>query len=201
MHKLLAGALAALFLVSLASCITTTIKAVKPGDALTSDVGYIAVVFTNKMETISMASRKVYVELRHVDSGRRFYIPFGYNGELRLIAVTPGNYRIKDFIYQGGIESVTGDDIQNPGVIDGKPGRTGTILESAKYPDTYCKDFTVNAGEIVYLGDYSWEGALAIFESALKISKSAESDDAVQAAILKAHPTIDASMKYVPLAE
>ena len=198
MHKLLTGALAASFLAVLASC--ATVQGVKPGAALESESGYMAIAFTNKGEAVSFGTRSVYVELLRKDSGRSLYIPFGSSGELRLIKVTPAEYKIVDFVYTVGLGGGPKILLQVPPVIDGPPQLAGTRLAGAAFPDSYRRDFAVHAGEIVYLGDYSYKDKLLSFnDPAVTISRSVQSDDAVLAALSEAHPGMPASMKLVPL--
>ncbi len=201
MHKLLMGTLAALFLILLTSCVT--VQVVKPGRTLTSDNGYIAIMFTNKIEPIAFGSKNVYVVLRQVDSGRKFYLPFTLGGELRLIAVKPGTYRIEDFVYMAGIDSVEGKDMQQkiPGVLYQAPKYKGTVLLSANYDESYRKDFVINAGEIGYIGGYSWESKFTFNEAAVVITRSFESDGSVFYAVRRDHPDMPASMTFKSIAE
>jgi len=201
MHKLLTGALAAILLVLLVSCIT--VQAVKPGRALTSDNGYIAIKFTNKIEPIAFNTKNVYMIFRQAESGRIFYLPFSLGGELRLIAVRPGNYRIEDFVYMVGVESVKGNDLQQeiPGVLFVVPQRSGTSLIGTSYPDNYVKDFTVNAGEIVYIGSYSWESTFSFNEAAVTINRNFDSDGSVFYAVRSDHPDMPTSMTFLSLSE
>jgi hypothetical protein len=200
MHKLLTGALAPVLLAVLASC--TTLQGVKPGAVLESESGYMAIVFTNKVEAISFGSRSVYVQLLRTDSGRSLYIPFGSSGELRLIKVTPGEYKIVDFLYTVSQPGSQNTILQVPAVIDGPPQLAGARLASAAFPDSYRRDFTVHAGEIVYLGDYSWKDKLLSFtEPGATISRSVQSDDTVLSALREAHPGMPASIKLVSLSD
>jgi hypothetical protein len=188
--------------VFIASCATVPVKAVKPGGTLTPDNGYIALVFTNKVEFFSFGSRYVYAVLRHADTGRRFYIPFGAGDEPRLIAALAGNYRIEDFVYMTGLESVTGEDPsrREPGVLTMAPLRSGTSLVSAAFADDYCMDFAVAAGEIVYIGDYSWKNTFTFSgKAAVTIERSIRSDDAVLSLIREVYPDIPASITFVSL--
>jgi hypothetical protein len=178
------------------------VKAVKPGGALTSDNGYIAIVFTNKIEFFSFGSRNVYAVLRHTETGRRFYIPFGAGGETRLLAALPGNYRIEDFVYMTGLESVKSEDSskREPGVLSRAPQRSGTSLVSAAFDDDYCIDFAVGAGDIVYIGDYSWKNTFSFSgKAAVTIERSIRSDEAVFSLIHNVYPDIPASIKFVSL--
>jgi hypothetical protein len=202
MNKLLSGTLAFVCFFLFASCVTT-VKVVNPGGALTLDNGYIAIIFTNKVEPIAFGSRDVYVVLRQADSRRRYYLPFGFSGELRLIAVPPGNYKIEEFVYLTGLGSVKGKDMQTkpPGVINWTPQPSGTNLDKAGYPNDFIKDFVVNAGEIVYLGDYSWEGKLAFGGAAVTINRSFQSDGPVFFAIHRDYPNMPDSIVFRSLAE
>jgi hypothetical protein len=200
MHKLLTGALAAALFAVLASC--ATVQGVKPGAALESESGYMAIVFTNKVEAVSLGTRSVYVDLLNKDSGRSLYIPFGSSGELRLIKVTPGEYRIADFVYTVGIGRAPKIDLRVPAVIDGPPQLSETRLEGAKFPDSYRRDFAVHAGEIVYLGDYSWKDkSLSFSGPGVTIDRRVQSNDIVLDALREAHPGMPASITLVSLSD
>ena len=201
MHKILTIVIAVVFPVLLASCVMVTVKDVKPGKDLTVDNGYIAIVFTNKIEPVAFGKRNVYVVLQQGESGKRFYLPFGAGGSIRLIAVSPGNYRIEDFVYMTGIEGTKKDDSQKQnGVLYSAPQRSGTSLTSADYPDGYCKDFKVEVGEIVYIGDYSWKSEFSILgKHPIMINRSVQSDDTVFSAIRKTYPDMPASIAFLSL--
>jgi hypothetical protein len=196
MHKLLSAAFILAILVLLASCVTMQVKAIKPGRALTTETGYIALYFTKKIEFITFGDRNVYVLIKKMDTNARFYVPFGAGGELRLISVPPGDYRIADFVYMIGVKSVEGVDAAQeiPGVIMGVPQRSGTMLIKAAYPENYCLDFKVNAGEIVYIGDYLWDSTITFTGTAVTISRNFKNDRDVYYAVQQRNPGMPESI-------
>jgi hypothetical protein len=198
MKKPFALMIAVSITVVLGSCVT--VQAVKSGGTLSAGSGYMAIVFANKAELISIGSRKVYVEIQQLGTGASFFVPFGSGGELRLISAAPGDFRINGFFYASGYTSRQDADIQNPGVIYGPPVRAGVTLENARFPEGYLRTFTVRAGEIVCLGNYSWEGEiLTLSGPAVTITRSVQPADSVLDAVLDAHPAMPASIRVVPL--
>jgi len=200
MRKSLSGALIALSLILFTSCITVQVS--KPGRALTADNGYIAIMFINKIDPIAFSLRNVYAVLKQ-ESGRKFYLPFTRGGELRIIEVKPGVYSMQDFVYMSGVESVKGNDeqVEVPGVLYQPPQRPGTILLSAAYPDDYSENFSVNAGEVVYIGSYYWESKFSFNESAVTINRTFDSDGSVFYAVRRDHPDLPSSMTFLSLSE
>lgn len=186
-------------LLTLASCATTA-RAVKPGKALKADAGYVAIRFIKKLDTMSFGLKKVYSHLRHTASGANIYIPFGFGGELRLIELAPGDYRLQDFVYMTGMESTRYDAAaEEPGVYYGKPERGGSTLDIADFPQDWCKDFKVNAGEIVYLGDYSYKSKFAFSGAAVTVERSFEKEGFIAGAIYGVHPDSPESLVLASL--
>jgi hypothetical protein len=201
MRKISIAALAVVLTIFM-SCATTA-KVVKPGRPLSADSGYIVVRFSNKTGPIQSGIKNIYINIRQQNSGGNLYIPISAGGEIRLIEVTPGDYRINDFVYMVGAETVKGEDsaAEKPGVYYGKPERTGTTLERAKYPEDYLKDFRINAGDIVFLGAYSWDEKLALLSTGITIMNDEDDIDSIGDAIMKAHPNIPETMKLVPVSQ
>jgi hypothetical protein len=199
MHRVSLALFFVIIVILLTSCIT--VKAIKPGHQLTSDMGYIALVFANKIEPIVFGAREVYVVLRQIDSGRSYYLPFTAGGELRLIAVKPGSYQIKNFVYMAGVETIKGKDPQQeiPSILYTIPKRGGTILMTAGYPEDYCADLTVNADEIIYIGDYTWENAF-FTETPVVINRSFQPDGSIFYKIHSEHPDMPESITFISLA-
>lgn len=178
-----------------------TVYVVKPGVAPTEQTGYIAVGFVNKVGLVQFNQKNVYLVLRQIDAGRSLYIPFGSNGEVRLIALPAGSYRIDSFVYETGLESAKGDNIQKTGVYTSTPVRAGVYLEKVTFDSALLKNFVVNSGEVVNLGDYAWETKFALVGSAVHVNKSIRTDDAVLAALRETHPNLPDSLKLVSLPE
>jgi hypothetical protein len=200
--KLLAGALAVGFLVALSNCGSVPIRVVKPYAALTADDGYLAVIFTKKTEILRLGTQNLYIHIRQIPSNRDLSIPFGTGGELRLISVPPGAYAIHDFVHTSGIASVEADEEDNPGLIVGSIERSGQNMEGCKYQAGYRMEFTVNGGEIAYLGSYSWETDIfSQMEPGITVSKIVENDAAVLDAIRLVHPDLPPSIRLVSFPE
>jgi hypothetical protein len=200
MNKLLAGFITAILLILISSCVST-VQVVKQGDTLLSDSGYMAIVFSKKVDLISLSLRDVYMEVQQKDTGRNLYIPFGAGGELRLIALAPGSYKIENFVYMSGITSIQGSNSQKPGVLDTRPILNGSTLDKAKFAESLCKEFVVAAGEIVYIGDYSWDSKIDFLGPAVEISFSSQSQAAILDMVRAAHPGLPDSIKVVSLAD
>jgi hypothetical protein len=200
MQKLSKSVLAATLVVLLTSCLT--VKAINPGRALTPDMGYFVIGFPQKIEPIQFGSRDVYAKLHQVDTGKIFYLPFTIGGELRLLAVKPGTYRFEDFVYMIGVDTVKGRDAREevPKLLTQPPRRGGSILVSAEYPEEYSKEFTINAGEIVYIGGYSWESRFSFNEAAVVINRTFDSDGSVFYAVRSNNPNMPESMIFRSLA-
>ncbi len=200
MRKSLIAALAAV-MIGLTSC-ATTVRLVKPGSSLKADAGYLAITFMKRTETLALGMTNVYVHILHLASNGNIYIPIGSSKALRLIELAPGDYRIKDFVYMTGVEAIKSDGAaEKEGVYYGKPEIAGTSLALANFPEDYCKDFQVNAGEIVFIGTYSWEEKISLLTSGITIVKSDEDADSVGDAITERYPNIPETMKLVPLPE
>lgn len=201
MYKFPAIILTFISLILILSCVS--VKAVKPGCALSLENGYIAAIFANKREIISFGKKSVYMVLRNTNSGKIFYLPFGSGNELRLVKVKPGNYQIKDFVYLSGIGSVEGRDAikKTEKLLHRIPQNPGTTIISASFPENYIKDFSVGAGQIVYTGSYLWKNKLSFDQGAVTIERNLESNEVVFSAIKKEHAHIPESMTLLSLIE
>jgi hypothetical protein len=184
----------------LISCIT--VQPVREGQVFTPDYGYVVVGFTKKIDLISFGSREVFIKLHQQDTGRRFYLPFGDSGELRVLKVIPGSYKLEDFLYLLGIETIKDKDPTEkvPLLLTQPPRRGGAMLVSAEYPEEYRTEFTVNAAEIVYVGGYSWESRFSFSESGVIIKRSFDKDGTVYFTLNKDHAGIPKSMTFKSLA-
>jgi hypothetical protein len=189
---------------SVFSCVTTqNLKAVNSKSSFTPESGYIAMIFTKKVDPIAFGSRSVYAVIRQLDTGKRFFIPFGSNGEVRLISAAPGNYRFDNFIYLVGFGSVKNQDAakKSEGVIYGAPQISGSSLVDAGFPDEFKKEFTVNAGEIMYTGDYSWETEFSLTGPGLLIQRVFIPDSQVYHAVLDKFPGLPSTIRIVSLSQ
>lgn len=201
MLKLLTFIATIAFFLLLTSCVS--VKVIKPGRTLSPEDGYIGTVFANKKEIISFGSRYAYLTIRQKDSGRLFYLPFGSGNELRLVSVVPGNYQIEDFVYLSGIGSVKGQDAikKKEKLLHRIPQYTGTKIVRASFPGSYTRTFMVEAGQIVYIGSYSWKSKLSFDEGAVTIERLFESEDTILSTIRKNHPNIPKSITFLSLIE
>jgi hypothetical protein len=181
----------------------TSVKAVTPKGSVTADSGYIALVFTKKLDFINFNQKDVYLVLQRLETGRRYYIPYGYNDEIRLIAATPGDYRFEDFVYFIGFGSIEHKDAAKKpeGVLHGTPMVSGASLVNAAYPDELKKEFTVNAGEITYVGDYSYDTQISFTEPGVIIKRAFSSATSVYYKVRDKYPNMPESFQVVSIEE
>jgi len=198
MHKLSAAILFVIIVSSFFSCATTqNLKAVSSHHALTSDLGYIAIVFAKKVDPIAFGSRNVYAVIRQLDTGKRFFIPFGANGEVRLISAAPGNYRFDKFIYMVGFGSIKNYDASKKpeGVLYGAPIVSGATLIDAGFSDEFKKEFMVSADQIIYVGDYSWETEFSFTGPGVIVHRNFNNENIIYHKIVDEHPDIPSTMR------
>jgi len=202
MRKISIILLTVVLLILFQSCVSTsTLRAVKPKHTLTADSGYILLVFSKKLDLINLNQKDVYIVLQQLETGRRYYLPFGYNDEIRLIAAAPGNYRIDDIVYLIGFGSIKNKDASKKpeGVLHGTPMVSGASLLKAAYPDELKKEFTVNAGDITYIGDYSYDTQISFTEPGVIVKRAFSSDTSVYYKIRDKYPDMPESLYVVSI--
>ena len=195
---IISGAISILLIMS--SC--TSISIVKAGKPLSGESGYVSILFTNKQDIISFNKKYVYFELRQSSTGKRLYIPFGYDNESRLILIPPGDYHVHDILVMAGSGSVEGRDAQKeePGLILGAlPTRPRATYISTNYPEDYLVKFTVHPGQIVYMGDYSYESKFELTGSGVTINRTFDHADTIFSDIIAEHPNMPDSIRVISL--
>jgi hypothetical protein len=206
MHRIKTAILIIVFVVTFFACKTTAhytapIYAVQPGRTLNTMSGYLAIGFANEAALFKVGSKNVYLELCRMITGKSVYIPLSAGEKLRLISLPAGTYKIKSFLYEAGTGSVQSDSVPQSGVLDEKPARQGMYLEKAAYAAELNQEFKINAGEILYIGDFAWKVKLAIGKAAVTINRSVRTDELVLAALQEDFSTLPEQLKLVSLPE
>lgn len=191
MRKLMLPLIGAIVMMSITSC--ATMENIDRGRSLRFDEAYVALMFTNKRSFVSIGTPSVYLVLYQAGGGTA-YVPFGYDGDLVLLKVTPGDYRIAGFVYTIGATSA---GPMSGAVMNGSPVRPGDRLADASFPKSYLVRFSAHAGELSFLGAYSWKNQLFSLGPAVTVERSAVSSDAVLAALRRDHPSTPASLRFV----